>query len=750
MENKDYLKVDLHHHTGVGFTTDGAADMHVRNNELYDGNVESLINEISEMDIIAVTNHNYFDKKQFFVLVGRVKNTLLLPGMEIDVINDEEKRFQCNLILPATEKSYDALECLNKKIKKNDKYFLTDKEFLEFITSLKEKAIILFDRKANKKTKAPFDFIKDFTHNELNAVAIEPSSSNIKTEQNINDISSITKELYLVKGSDRKSGIFSYILTENNFYSLFYSLSIGKDRVESEIDDIVERKHDKQIGKIKIEYKDQSVQEINFSSGINSIVGKSGTGKTMLLNEIYKYFTAKDIADTGIGKYQDDYKGKIEKIEIFNLNNKLLEKDASNIEIIRNLFKDIIIFSFMKEDSDELIYERLKITKPNEKKFDYFELSINNYYILLKDKRRINKDISKNIDIVIGKIISNVTNKPEKDSFFNLIINQINEDMIITNGLFKNISDSKKIKEIEELSGYINKKYDTSILNKEKINKIKLNIKVNIENELKMIKKTIFANRRKKIIVDRFSRKISDNSRLGKINQNNLLIIENSKKLIVSNLMEIKNTENKIVALDLENIIENLLVDNKHSESSDLCMAIIEGKIFKNILDILEIDGVTKTEISKFEIEDGDKITVDRVKRVIDEVLLLDKKKEISFKVIKDNIREIKIQLKIDNKFEEINKINPGSISKVTFEMFLEELKIKSFNIIVIDQPENDLDKEFIINQIIPALVEWRNQGKQIILCTHEPLIAINGDPDIIIETSTNDNKEYLLKQHKI
>lgn len=66
--------------------------------------------------------------------------------------------------------------------------------------------------------------------------------------------------------------------------------------------------------------------------------------------------------------------------------------------------------------------------------------------------------------------------------------------------------------------------------------------------------------------------------------------------------------------------------------------------------------------------------------------------------------------------------------------------KLKSFEnnaIILYDQPDNNLEKEFILNVLGEKLSELKRKY-QVIITTHEPLLVVNSDSNNIIKV-TND-----------
>ena len=60
-------------------------------------------------------------------------------------------------------------------------------------------------------------------------------------------------------------------------------------------------------------------------------------------------------------------------------------------------------------------------------------------------------------------------------------------------------------------------------------------------------------------------------------------------------------------------------------------------------------------------------------------------------------------------------------------------------NVVVFDQPENDVDKAFIYDELIPKLSSAKFDI-QIIITSHEPLLVVNGDSNQIIKAEKNNH----------
>jgi ABC-type lipoprotein export system ATPase subunit len=65
---------------------------------------------------------------------------------------------------------------------------------------------------------------------------------------------------------------------------------------------------------------------------------------------------------------------------------------------------------------------------------------------------------------------------------------------------------------------------------------------------------------------------------------------------------------------------------------------------------------------------------------------------------------------------------------------------------ILIDQPEDELDSAFIYNELVPLLRNVKNK-RQIILCTHNANLPVNGDAELVYALNANMGKGKVLAQ---
>lgn len=67
--------------------------------------------------------------------------------------------------------------------------------------------------------------------------------------------------------------------------------------------------------------------------------------------------------------------------------------------------------------------------------------------------------------------------------------------------------------------------------------------------------------------------------------------------------------------------------------------------------------------------------------------------------------------------------------------------------IILFDQPDSNLEKKFILNELVTKINNLRNNF-QVFITTHEPLLVVNADSNNIIKAENN--KSAISKKNAI
>ncbi len=68
---------------------------------------------------------------------------------------------------------------------------------------------------------------------------------------------------------------------------------------------------------------------------------------------------------------------------------------------------------------------------------------------------------------------------------------------------------------------------------------------------------------------------------------------------------------------------------------------------------------------------------------------------------------------------------------------------------LIIDQPEDNLDSEFIFHSLVPVL-RTAKERRQVIIVTHNPNIAVLGDAELIIALKSTSDKSIIVARGSI
>jgi DNA repair ATPase RecN len=68
---------------------------------------------------------------------------------------------------------------------------------------------------------------------------------------------------------------------------------------------------------------------------------------------------------------------------------------------------------------------------------------------------------------------------------------------------------------------------------------------------------------------------------------------------------------------------------------------------------------------------------------------------------------------------------------------------------LIIDQPEDNLDSEFIFHSLVPVL-RTAKERRQIIVVTHNPNIAVLGDAELIVALKSTSDRSVIVARGSI
>ena len=129
----------------------------------------------------------------------------------------------------------------------------------------------------------------------------------------------------------------------------------------------------------------------------------------------------------------------------------------------------------------------------------------------------------------------------------------------------------------------------------------------------------------------------------------------------------------------------------------------------------------------------------DLAKEVIDKYYKL---KMINDDFYKKLFEDVKLEINVYFDGQNVKELNPGDIAKKYIQYYFKHQLTNNLNTIILyDQIENDVDKAFICGTIIELINDMQIKA-QVIIATHDPIVAVNADPINYIEAiKDNDNK---------
>ena len=354
----------------------------------------------------------------------------------------------------------------------------------------------------------------------------------------------------------------------------------------------------------------------------------------------------------------------------------------------------------IKSAIDFINKNKLEVTNYNLNKIVYDDTTLNgfNYKINKLDNYINNKDKIINYFKAIEKLLNP---EEENDNVKNIII--------YYNQLIENLRLERKITIKKKNAILIDKTIS------EKINNV-------IDTYTKMLGNKEQTVKDRIQILSQESNKLINN--IKKILQNDIEEKEFCLEFPFEKLKEeLEKNSNEYARLSL-NITKNEL-DN---------IDILDSKIF-NLQNV-------KTKLKDLKIKNFSMLHNEDIKNVISQL----SENDISFSnliITGDEIpKNVELFMSETKEWKSIENINKGDIAKKSIEYYFKKLiKENQPNIILIDQPENDVDKTFISTTLSNFLKEQK-VDKQIIVTSHDAIIAINSDVNKIIQANVNDKNK--------
>jgi len=707
-------------------------------NENY--NLDTLIKKIREKAqgddfLISITDHNTINEKVYQKAIQDIKDNLIL-GVELHIQThrgEDSKAYHCHIYF-----NFDNDELNIEKIKninfKLDKLY-TNKEpklvddsiptIQDIIEAFDEYDFILLPH--GGQTHATFDTSipegKEFDNAIQRSIYYNffdgfTSRSDKKTEETKSYFEKIgvSEFVNLLTGTDsydpsvypkpKNEETYKFIPTwmfaTPTFSGLRLSLSDNSRLVYSQ-EKPKKWKESIESAKLKNNFVDI---DINFTPGLNVIIGESSSGKTLLVDSLYRKLTDTSFIDSKYKKYG------VENIQINypeNLDPHFIEQN--------------FVISVTRED----------------KKINDIEIIKK----ILPENNEAGKRISKGLQDLNNDL----------KTLFNTVENiEMLEDKI------KRIPVISSLITIENIKDNILKNFLDTISNLKNSNYDKFDFDDDIESleglDEKLTKNPFIKHDKK--LIDNLKREIQEMRDYSVLQQNILNTVKEQKEKIDLDLID-KNGESHKKKKDFESLIDmmseyysdlntfhNVLKKiSEYSIKSYSEKVIVEGyelsienlfKLDKNIIkDELNNLLLSEKNIPDFKDITPEKLFKDNFKKNKKGV---QKGSDVSYKTIIENINnsfieqnEIRYKILTPDK-KDFDNLSPGLKTAIILELILNYEGDSAP--LIIDQPEDNLATSYMNDGLVKSIKKMKNK-KQIIFVSHNATIPMAGDAQNII-----------------
>jgi ABC-type lipoprotein export system ATPase subunit len=758
-----WLKYDLHMHSHYSkITKSGDKDkvVEMSANEF----VSKLIGNV---DVFSITDHNYYSNDYYSKIRENIsdKNIAIIDGVELDVYIDDNNFFQMLVYFSQNEKG-DVIEkaicdlylnnnkpklstIISQLLELDIKFMLLpegnkDRGIVKILNKIDSSIYEEITKYAMYKIFSGYDVKKNFNEKSQNVWAENYFKSTQKFKESISNLDDDEIKLLVeeinkkisdgrINISEKAENIYQYIIQYSNYFAyfsfsdwhnkteykpkvnnfIFGSLDTAFESFEMAVLDPTSRiiKSDESeiiipesiIKQVQFDINDNNY-EIKFLPGLNAIIGARGSGKSLLIAIIKRLFNSKDST-------LDAYKDYHNVINIKAVN-------YGGITIKEGGLTSIAI---LEQSQIEKIYiDPENAWKSISAKFPSIaELN-------MESINKINDYLSKisQIDSNFKSVTTNIKQIKKSRNYVYKSKEEFKVDVLQTNirearkNLNKILDSLKSIG--FNVDGY-SKQINTVISNAEYY-------------ETKIIKYNEIISNYNTQIKEMNSSKTS----LERTNQINRMEIETALNIFKSNFQKILNFKK------IEHLMDKFKFDVVPTEvkPEKKYMFVTSYKIPDNLKEtILEkLAGSLRQDKNKTEME--------RLKSyVLGETQLLKNKKinedlekflnteffesEKDFYQIIDSKYDFS-KLTSNKAVEEAEKNNviknlTNSSLGTKSAAYLDMLFDTDETILLFDQPEDNIDNEYISKFLVP-LIKTKKHQKQLIFVTHNPSVAVYGD----------------------
>lgn len=768
----EYTKLSIHNHFN-NKSADLTIDRPIGSEAKF--NLQAGYDQIKEAksagyQLLAQTNSNNLDVAAYLLMrkMAALHGIELLPGVELNLLNwtDESKVLHIVIVLDPDSQLLSFSKNLNSHFIVNGRYALTINQLCELLCD-RRAVICVHGLKQDDRGLArnPPMAQELLSMNKYFPIAIEDNRSfhklsleqHIKdflTEEQLNwfdaaaDISSVDRSAFDELASP------TYMWAGATFDDLFYSVLMGDCRMIRR-EDIVNRVS--YVSRIVIEDgKGMKHSEIKCSQGLNCVIGPSGSGKTLLLDILSTKLKGTHLTEriSNIADYDSLY--DLSQVYLYGPNGEEIDT-SDGFEVIEgeNLYTKVI--KAYSSGKSELINDMgLQInTHDFTRLVTSFTNSMNNYLADLARADKAKADATEALAqaksaarfLAANEVKTAGTISYNLDPSDNAAISELENKL-------KKCSDGTKnaAEYFDELISIAN---DNTLSNDLRMQLIKLRDSFLLELKDKAIKlesarhAKIYARDKKQLIYDAvqtYNGKVS--GQFQQVNQKKQVLIDKLAEL-ASNLLEAKKTELNLkvpvidkasaissISLISENDIARLKIENVRLVIEDESRM---RKLFPNHVRARAAKDKAKVGEFSYPLDLTSKFSNLSMLKLFYKAGIKD---GLLMSLPLDDVIEYTIELRdVNNCYRSIEEYSAGMLSKIYVSYFLDRTiqKEGSNTIVLYDQPESNMEKEFLLRTLGDKLKELR-KTHQIFVATHEPLLVVNADANEIV-LANNDKK---------
>lgn len=768
----EYTKLSIHNHFN-NKSADLTIDRLVGSKAKFDlqaGYDQIRDAKAADYQLLAQTNSNNLDVAAYLLMrkMAALHNIELLPGVEINLLNwtDESKILHVVVVLDPDSQLLSFSKKLNSNFIVNGRYALTISQLCELLCD-RRAVICVHGLKQDDRGLAgnPPMAQELLSMNKYFPVAIEDNRSfhKLSLEQHIKDFLTDEQVNWFEAAADISSVDRSafdaptsptYMWAGATFDDLFYSVLMGDCRMIRR-EDIVNRVS--YVSRILIEDgMGMRHSEINCSQGLNCVIGPSGSGKTLLLDILSKKLKGTHLNEqiSNVADYENLYDSSrvhlygpngdeidvsdgFEVVEGENLYNKVIKAYSSEkSELINDMGLGIesqyftkLLTNFTKSMNCYLA-DLAKIDKAKSEAADALAQAKSAARFLAANEVKSAGTISYNLNPSDGAAISDLENKIQNcsngfkkaaDYFDKLITIASNNDL--SHDLQAQLAQLREsflleleTKTINLKSEYISKTFDRD--KKELIYEAVQTYNGKVSGQFQQV------NQKKQVLIDKLSE-------------------------LASNLMEAKKTALglKVPVIDKDNATSSIALVSENDiarlKIEDVRLTIDDESrmrdVFPGHVRSRATNGKAKAADFSYPLDLTSKSSNLSMLKLFYKAGIKD---ELVMSLPLEDVIEYTIELRdMNGCYRSIEEYSAGMLSKIYVSYFLDRTiqKEGSNTIVLYDQPESNMEKEFLLRTLGDKLKELR-KTHQIFVATHEPLLVVNADANEII-LANNDKK---------